>query len=66
MKFRFYISSIFNGEVKGTNDEKVAKNMAGSEDDFVVDSETGEWLLSDGTRQPIEELKSNEVYGEEE
>lgn len=56
MKFRYYNASLFTGSVRGTNDEATALNIAGSEDDFVLDSETGEWLHPDGTRWPIEEL----------
>lgn len=55
MKFRFYITNLHVGAIEGTNDESVAQRMAGSEDCFVVDSETGEQLMPDG-RQPIAQV----------
>ena len=35
-----------NGNITGTNDLKIAASCAFSEDDFVLDSETGEWLIA--------------------
>ena len=58
MKFRYYDTSLFNGEVYGTNDKAIAEELALSEDDFVIDTETNEWILSDGTRQQIQEITS--------
>ena len=55
MKFRYYITSIFSGDITGTNDKDLAENIAMSEDDFVLDSETGEWILSDNSRNDVEE-----------
>ena len=52
MKFRYYIADPFSGNVKGTNDEQVAGDYSQSEDFWVVDSETGEWLTPDG-REPV-------------
>ena len=60
-KFRYYDASMFTGSIRGTNDEATALNVATSEDDFVVDTETGEWILSDGSRLPIEELPKMEA-----
>lgn len=56
-KFRYYIASVMNGEVTGTNDEAIAESIAQSEDDFVVDTEMNEWILSDQTRVPVAECK---------
>lgn len=56
-KFRYYIASVMNGEVTGTNDEAIAESIAQSEDDFVVDTEMNEWILSDKTRVPVAECK---------
>ena len=64
-KFRFYIADTFNGEVKGTNDEDVAKDIAKSEDAFVVDTERGVWLLADGDEVEVKETL-HEVAEEEE
>lgn len=47
MKFRFYIVSVFDGNVSGTNDEKVARDFAGSSDDFVIDVKNSAWLQED-------------------
>ena len=56
-KFRYINASLFEGCVFGTNDKELAENTALSEDDFVIDTETGEWILSDGTRTEIKELE---------
>ena len=55
MKFKYYITDISNGEVLGTNQEDVAKALAKSEEFFVVNSETGVWLLYDGRVEPVQE-----------
>lgn len=47
MAFTFYITDLYNGVLKGTNDETLAKEYAKNEDIFVVNSETGMWLLPD-------------------
>lgn len=60
-KFRFYNASLFTGSIRGTNDEATALDIATSYDDFVVDTETGEWLHPDGTRWPVEELSKLEA-----
>jgi hypothetical protein len=54
---RYVIVSIVGGDVVGTNDEGLAKETAECEDFFVVDVVTLTWLLSDGTRKPIPEVK---------
>lgn len=65
MKFRFYRVSMMDGEVTGTDDEELAKEYAESEDDFVIDTETGKWLLADGEEsQEITEFKRHEASGE--
>lgn len=55
MKFKYYITNLFEGAVEGTNDDDKASAMAESEDFFVVDAETGEWLTPGNTRVPVEE-----------
>ena len=57
MKFRYYITDLFDGVIKGTNDTDIANNYAGSEDFFVVDSENGLLLQTDGDNAEIEETK---------
>ena len=44
MRFRYYLVSIFNGDIKGTNDAAIAEEFRESQDDFVIDTETGTWL----------------------
>jgi predicted Fe-Mo cluster-binding NifX family protein len=46
MKFRFYITDTYDGCIKGTNDPEAARAFAECEDFFVVDTETGRWLVS--------------------
>lgn len=53
MAFRYYITDLMDGCIKGTNDEQTAKDFSQSEDYFVVDSERDEWLTSSGERAPI-------------
>ena len=55
MKFRYYITNLIAGKIVGTDDEATARNYAMSEDFFVVDTENGTWLLSDGVDDSIEE-----------
>jgi hypothetical protein len=52
--FKYYVTDLIDGVVFGTNSDDDAGLLAESEENFVVDSSTGEWLLSDGTRQAIE------------
>lgn len=48
MSFRFYVTDLFDGCIKGTNSEQVASDFASCEDYYVVDTETNQWLTSDG------------------
>lgn len=48
MKFRYYITALFDGNIQGTDDTVVATNFSLCEDWFVVDAETGEWLTPSG------------------
>jgi len=54
-RFRYYITELFNGKIVGTNDSAVAEDYAGSEDCFVVDTITGEWLQPNGNKVSVEE-----------
>ena len=55
MKFRFYITTLFDGAIKGTDSEESALSFSKSEDFFVVDTKTGEWMVQGG-RLPVEEI----------
>jgi hypothetical protein len=55
MTFIFYITDLYEGAIKGTNDEDLAKEYAKSEDFFVVNAESGMWL------QPDNEVEVKEV-----
>lgn len=57
MKFRYYVTNTLDGFVVDTNNENVAENYAESDEFFVVDTETNEWLQPDGTREQIEEVE---------
>ncbi len=57
-KFRFYITSLMNGAILGTDSETTARDYAVSEDYFVVDTETGLWLAVDGHDMEVLEISS--------
>lgn len=54
-KFRYYIVDMFDGTITGTNNENTAQSYSFSEGFFVVDSQTNEWLMDDGTREEVKE-----------
>lgn len=43
-KFRYYMVSLFDGAIKGTNDRNIAEGFNCSCDDFIIDTETNEWM----------------------
>jgi hypothetical protein len=55
MKFRYMITDLHEGSVKGTNDEEKAIDLSQSEDYFVVDTKNCAWL-SFGELCDIEEI----------
>ena len=61
MKFKYYVTDLSSGSVKGTNNDATANELADSEDFFVVNAETGNWLTS-GSVEEIQEgfLDTNE------
>lgn len=61
MKFRFYITDLFEGAIVGTDSKTVAKCFAESEDHFVVDSHTGVWLQPDDGKVEVTEADSPEL-----
>ena len=56
MKFRFYITDLIDGSVKGTDSEAVVAELRESEEYFVVDTDTGKWLLSEGVAANIKDI----------
>lgn len=56
MKYRYYIVDLFDGCVKGTNDEKTARNFSICEEWYVIDTETGKWIVGDEDME-IPEIK---------
>ena len=64
MTFRFYITDLYFGVIRGTNDEKLAREYSPNEDVFVVDTEKNLWLTSTGD-QDIEDIERLEEPNEE-
>ena len=54
MKFRYYVTDLFDGTIKGVTNEEDAMNYAECEDFFVVDVELGQQLLPEGERCDVE------------
>ena len=44
MKFRYYITDLYDGAIRGTNSTDVANDYSMCEDFYVLDTETGLWL----------------------
>jgi hypothetical protein len=55
MTFKYYITDLHEGMVNGTNKRDVAESYATSEDYFVIDVESNEWLTTDNERLQIGE-----------
>lgn len=55
MAFRYYIADIAGGEVIGTDNIAVAKEFANSDENFVIDTVSNEWILDSINRQTIKE-----------
>lgn len=55
MAFRYYIADIAGGEVIGTDNVAVAKEFANSDENFVIDTVSNEWILDSINRQTIKE-----------
>lgn len=54
--FQFYVTDLFDGCIRGTNDAAKAADFAECEDYFVVDTKTGERLNPGNERQAVEEI----------
>ena len=59
MKFRYYITDLYDGAIRGTNSYEIAADHSMCEDFFVLDSETGIWL-QDRIEVEIKEVTSYE------
>jgi len=55
-KFRYYITDIGTGCIFGSNNTEGVKELSASEDYFIVDTETNQWLTVDDTEETIQEL----------
>lgn len=64
--FRYYITDLHMGSIVGTNEEKIAKDFASSEDHFVVDVQENLWLITNGVSEEVLEYKEDEGDEEEE
>lgn len=56
-KFRYYITDLFDGVIKGTDNKDTALSYAQCVDFFVVDTETGLWLCEANETVEIKEVK---------
>lgn len=54
MRFRYYITNIHEGMIEGCNSLETVESFASSEDYFVVDADTGQWLQPDGGRVEVQ------------
>jgi len=54
MKFIYYIVSMIDGNVTGTDDGEVAEQLRDSEEHFVIEPEKNKWLQLDGEDVEIE------------
>lgn len=54
--FKYYVTDLYSGSIKGTNSDEDAQNIAECEDFFVVDSTTGEMLIPGCQRIDVEEF----------
>ena len=53
MKFRFYITDLFDGKIVGTDSEDAAREHANCPEFFVVDTDSGMWLTEDGGAEAV-------------
>jgi hypothetical protein len=61
MLFQFYITELHSGAILGTDDLSVAEQYARTEDAFVVDTRTGEWLNPDDSERGYERIEIKAV-----
>ena len=67
MKYRYYITDTMDGEIRGTDSETIARGAAKSEDNFVIEADTGLWIQPEDEMfvRPTE-LKESDFSTEEE
>ena len=51
MNYRYYVTDLYDGCIKGTNSTELAEQFVQSEDFFVVDTENNLWLTLDGSEK---------------
>jgi hypothetical protein len=51
--YRYYITDLMEGTVVGTDDTNIAMHFAQSEDNYVVEPATNQWLLPDGDKATV-------------
>lgn len=59
MRYRYYITNLLEGDIKGTDNPEIANQFAESDDYAVLDSETGEGLLLPGISYIIMPIESS-------
>jgi hypothetical protein len=47
MKYRYYITDTFDGEIKGTNETALVNQLRGCQEYFILDTEIDCWLQMD-------------------
>lgn len=60
MKFRYIVTDVTDGCIKGTDTRSDALNLAECEDFFVYDTEEGLWLQPEGESKALERINSGE------
>ena len=54
-QYRYYVFDSFTGELLGTDSQEVAQHYALNEEDAVIDTHTGCYMLPDASLQPVKE-----------
>lgn len=63
-RFRFYITDLFEGEMRGTNDPQIAKDCACCEEYFVLDTAPQESLEDTDPHWMLTDAEGNVSYKE--
>lgn len=45
--WKYYVVSLHDGKVTGTDDDNLVESLRGDEDSFVINTQTGCWLQTD-------------------
>lgn len=62
MAFRFYIVTLADGEITGTDDRTVAQEFAMSDEYAVVDTVLGSEVTGSGWPLPSRQIKEQTLY----